>query len=188
MSSEEIGLFGLLSLDARRHRELLGGKADVSLLRLCLSMLSPRFAPVLLYRVAYACQRRRLTPVAKAFSLLNFLLFGIEIAVVCRIGPGLFFPHTHGTVIGAYRIGSNAIIYQGVTIGARDLVFTYDEKHRPVLGDGVLLGAGAKILGGICVGNNVIVAANAVVITSVPDHCVAGGVPAKILKKRNDVT
>jgi serine O-acetyltransferase len=188
MSSDEIGLFALLSLDARRHRELLGGKADVSVLKLCLSMLSPRFAPVLLYRLAYACQGRRLVPVAKAFSLLNFLLFGIEIAVACRIGPGLFFPHTHGTVIGAYRIGKNAVIYQGVTVGARDLDFAYDEEHRPVLGDDVLLGAGAKVLGGISLGDSVTVAANAVLLMSVPDHCVVGGVPAKILKTRNDAT
>lgn len=188
MSSEEIGLFGLLKLDARRHRKLLGGNTDVSPLRLYLGMLSPRFAPVLLYRLSYACQRRRLSPLAKLFSLLNFLLFGIEVAVACRIGPGLFFPHTHGTVIGAYSIGSNAVIYQGVTIGARDLDFTYDQTHRPVLGDGVLLGAGAKVLGGISLGDGVTVAANAVLLTSVPDHCVVAGVPAKILKTRNDVT
>ncbi|MFG3451516.1 serine O-acetyltransferase [Stutzerimonas nitrititolerans] len=188
MSSDEIGLFGLLKLDARRHRELLGGKVEVSLLRLYMGMLSPRFLPVLLYRLAYACQRWRLSPVAKAFSLLNFLLFGIEIAVACRIGPGLFFPHTHGTVIGAYSIGRNAVIYQGVTIGARDLDFTYDETHRPVLGDGVLLGAGAKVLGGITLGDGVTVAANAVLLMSVPDHCVVGGVPAKIIKSRNELT
>ncbi|VXC80963.1 serine O-acetyltransferase [Pseudomonas sp. 9Ag] len=188
MSSDEIGLFGLLRLDARRHRELLGGKVDVSLLRLYMGMLSPRFLPVLLYRFAYACHQLRLSPAAKMFSLLNFLLFGIEIAIACRIGPGLFFPHTHGTVIGAYSIGSNAVIYQGVTIGARDLDFTYDETHRPVLGNDVLLGAGAKVLGGITLGDGVTVASNAVLLMSVPDHCVVGGIPAKILKSRNEVT
>lgn len=185
MNMDEIGLFRLLSMDARRHRELLGGSKDVSWFRLCLGMLSPRFAPVLLCRLAYACQRRRLSPVAKFFSLLNFMFFGIEIAVACKIGPGLFFPHTQGTVIGAYRIGSNAIIYQGVTVGARDLDFTYDEEHRPVLGDGVMLGAGAKVLGGIHLGDGVTVAANAVLLMSVPDHAVVGGIPAKILKTRN---
>ncbi|UVL28179.1 serine O-acetyltransferase [Pseudomonas donghuensis] len=187
MYSDELGLFRLLTLDARRHRELLGGQVDVSLLRLCLSMLSPRFAPVLLCRLAYACQRRRLSPLAKVFSLLNFMVFGIEIAVACKIGPGLFFPHTQGTVIGAYSIGSNAVIYQGVTVGARDLDFTYDEHHRPVVGDGVMLGAGAKVLGGIRLGDNVTVAANAVLLMSVPDQSVVGGIPAKILKTRNEV-
>lgn len=185
MNKDEIGLFQLLRMDALRHRELLGGRVDVSSFKLCLGMLSPRFAPVLLCRLAYASQRRRLSPLAKIFSLLNFMFFGIEIAVACKIGPGLFFPHTQGTVIGAYRIGRNAIIYQGVTVGARDLDFTYDEQHRPVLGDGVMLGAGAKVLGGIQVGDGVTVAANAVLLMSVPDQCVVGGIPAKILKTRN---
>lgn len=187
MKSDEVGLFRLLILDCRRHRELLGGRVDASTLRLVVSMLSPRFAPVLLYRLAYACQRRRLSPLAKVFSLLNFMFFGIEIAVACKIGPGLFFPHTQGTVIGAYSIGSNAIIYQGVTVGARDLDFTYDEDHRPVLGDGVMLGAGAKVLGGIRLGNGVTVGANSVLLMSVPDQAVVGGIPAKILKTRNEV-
>lgn len=185
MNMDEIGLFRLLAMDAKRHRELLSGRSEVSWFRLCLGMLSPRFAPVLLCRLAYACQRRRLSPLAKIFSLLNFMFFGIEIAVACKIGPGLFFPHTQGTVIGAYRIGSNAIIYQGVTVGARDLDFTYDEAHRPVLGDGVMLGAGAKVLGGIQLGDGVTVAANAVLLMSVPDDSVVGGIPAKILKTRN---
>ena len=179
-------LFRLLTLDARRHQELLFGRLDVSMPKLCLSMLSPRFAPVLLYRLAYACQRKRLSPLAKVFSLLNFMVFGIEIAVACKIGPGLFFPHTQGTVIGAYSIGSNAVIYQGVTLGARDLDFTYNDQHRPVVGDGVMLGTGAKVLGGIRLGNEVTVGANAVVLMSVPDRSVVGGIPAKILKTRNE--
>lgn len=182
--TDEVGLFRLLILDCRRHRELLGGRSDASTLKLALGVLSPRFVPVLLYRLAYTCQRYRLSPLAKLFSLINFMFFGIEIAVACKIGPGLFFPHTQGTVIGAYSIGCNAIIYQGVTVGARDLNFTYDELHRPVLGDGVMIGAGAKVLGGICLGDGVTVAANAVVLMSLPAHCVAGGIPAKILKTR----
>lgn len=179
---DEIKLFDLLILDVKHHRKLLKGNEDVSSLLLWLSMLSPRFIPVLLYRLAHSCQINRIKILARILSLLNFLFFGIEIAASCRIGPGLFFPHTQGTVIGAYSIGCNAIIYQGVTVGARDLDFTYDEKHRPVLGDNVVLGTGSKILGGIFVGSGVTVAANAVLLMSVPDNCVVGGVPAKILK------
>ena len=184
MTSDEFGLFALLVLDAKRHRQLLGASEEVSLPRLCLGMFSPRFAPVLLYRLTQALQRCHLSPLAKCMSLLNFLLFGIEIATTCSIGPGLFLPHTHGTVIGASRIGRNAVIYQGVTVGARDLDFTYDEEHRPVLGDDIILGAGSKILGGISLGDGVVVAANAVVLISVPDYCTVGGVPAKIIKRR----
>lgn len=186
MKLDDIGLASLLLADARRHRALFGAEPNVSRLRLSLGMLSPRFAPVLLYRLAHACQRVHLSPLAKVFSLLNFMVFGIEIAVSCRIGPGLFFPHTQGTVIGAVSIGSNAVIYQGVTVGARDLDFTYDEAHRPVIGNDVMLGAGAKVLGGIRLGDGVTVAANAVLLMSVPDHAVAGGIPAKILKQRDE--
>jgi len=123
---------------------------------------------------------------ARLFSLVNFLLFGIEIAINCPIGPGLFFPHTHGTVIGALRIGSNAIIYQGVTVGAKDLDFTYDELHRPVVGDNVLIGAGAKVLGGVRLGNDVRVAANAVVLKSVVDNVTVAGVPASVMSKQGN--
>ncbi|MFB4393748.1 MULTISPECIES: serine O-acetyltransferase [unclassified Pseudomonas] len=186
MKSDDIGLMALLFADVRRHRELFGLTTNVSRVKLCLGMLSPRFAPVLLCRLAHACQRARLSPLAKAFSLLNFVVFGIEIAVACRIGPGLFFPHTQGTVIGAVSIGRNAVIYQGVTLGARDLDFTYDAAHRPVVGDDVMLAAGAKVLGGIRIGNGVTVAANGVLLMSVPDYSVVGGVPAKILKQRDE--
>ena len=85
MNTDEVGLFRLLAMDARRHRELFGAREDVSRLKLCLGMLSPRFAPVLLCRLAYSSQRCRLSPLAKVFSLLNFMLFGIEIAVNCKI-------------------------------------------------------------------------------------------------------
>ncbi|AOE82332.1 serine acetyltransferase [Pseudomonas lurida] len=185
MSERPLGLRQLLISDAIRHRELLGRSAISSGLKLWLGMLSPRFAPVLLHRLAHRCHRGPLGPFAKVFSLINFLFFGIEIAVACKIGPGLFFPHTHGTVIGAFTIGKNAVIYQGVTVGAKDLDFTYDAAHRPCIGDNVLLGAGAKVLGGIELGHGVTVAANAVLLSSVPDNVVVGGIPAKILKARN---
>jgi serine O-acetyltransferase len=185
MSDQPSGLRQLLVADAIRHRELLGQRPLGSGIKLWVGMLSPRFAPVLFHRLAHRCHRGPLAPLAKIFSLINFLFFGIEVAVACRIGPGLFFPHTQGTVIGAFTIGKNAVIYQGVTVGAKDLDFTYDAAHRPCIGDNVLLGAGAKVLGGIVLGDSVTVAANAVLLSSVPDDVVVGGIPAKILKSRN---
>ena len=132
-----------------------------------LAFLSPRFAPVLLCRVAHWLHLHRLGPVAKLVALLNFVVFGIEIAARCPIGEDLYFPHTQGTVVGAERIGKNAIIYQGVTLSARDMDFAYSEGRRPVVEDDVLIGSGAKVLGGITLGRGVSVGANALVVKSV---------------------
>lgn len=184
MEERDPGLRQVLIMDVQRHRELFGCQPLKSNVKIWLSMFSPRFVPVLLCRLAYKSQASGLGVLARIFSLLNFLLFGIEIATSCKIGPGLFFPHTHGTVIGAVSIGRNAIIYQGVTLGAKDLDFTYDAAHRPVVGDNAFFGAGAKVLGGLQIGNDVTVAANAVLLESAPDNVVVGGIPAKIIKYR----
>lgn len=180
------GLLKLLFADLSHQHKLLGGERSDPEWRLWFAILSPRFIPVLLYRLAYKCQSLRLGLLARGFSLANFLLFGIEIAGKCRIGPGLFFPHTQGTVIGAIAIGDNAIIYHGVTLGAKDLDFTYDSSHRPIIGDNVMIGAGAKVLGGIHVGDNVCIAANAVLLKTVPSNVVVAGIPARIVKTRDD--
>lgn len=186
MNTHNLGLRETLRLDLLRQHELLSGStcAQKQGLRFWLKVFSPRFAPVLLFRLAYKSQTTGLGILARIFSMLNVIFFGIEIATICRIGPGLFLPHTQGTVIGAVSIGENAVIYQGVTLGAKDLDFTYDEDRRPVVGNNVLIGAGAKILGGLTIGHNVSVAANAVVLNSVPDFAIAAGVPARIVSIR----
>ena len=115
--------------------------------------------------------------------MLNFLVFGIEIAIRCPIGKGLFLPHTQGTVIGAWSIGDNATIFQGVTLGAKGLNFSYDESSRPTLGDGVTIGAGAKVIGGISLGFNSIVGANAVVLHDVAPGSLVVGIPAKVVER-----
>jgi serine O-acetyltransferase len=176
-------LFPYLAADLRRARVLFHGAADgVSGLRLWLGVLSPRFVPVLLCRVAYFFYCLKLPPVAKFFSLLNFFFFGIEIAVQCRVGKGLFLPHTQGTVIGAYSIGENATIFQGVTLGARELDFSFLESSRPSVGDDVTIGSGAKVLGGLTLGSGSRIGANAVVLESIPANVAAAGVPARITK------
>lgn len=148
-----------------------------------LHAFSPRFAPVVLCRLANTLFRRRLSPLARLISLFNFVVFGIEIAMRCEIGPGLYFPHTQGTVIGAQQIGKNAVIYHGVTFGAKEIDIGYHDQQRPLVGDNVIVGSGAKILGGIVIGDNVIVGANAVVVDSLPANVVAGGIPAKIIRE-----
>lgn len=146
---------------------------------LWVSILSPRFIPILLCRIAHWFYLAKLTPLAKLTSLVNFFLFGIEIAIRCPIGPGIFFPHTQGTVIGASSIGFNATIFQGTTLGAREVDFSYFQDGRPVVGDDVTIGSGAKILGGILLGNGSRVGANAVVLSDVPEGVLVVGIPAK---------
>lgn len=114
------------------------------------------------------------------FSLINVILFGLEVTPRCKIGPGLLIPHTSGTVIGAAEIGSNVTIFQGVTLGAKfaDLAFT--PESRPVLEDDVVIGAGAKVLGGIRIGKKGIISANSLLMESVPANGFAIGVPAVV--------
>ncbi len=149
------------------------------------NILSPRFAPVAIVRVAHALYRNGHPILARIASSLNFLLFGIEMAVRCEAGPGLCFPHTGGIVLGARAIGRNVTIYHGVTIGAKEMDVAYTPDKRPLVGDNVVIGAGAKILGGIRIGDNSVIGANAVVTRDIPPDSVAGGIPAKVIKKRD---
>ena len=181
---EDFRLLSYLVADLRRARVLLNGAADgVTGLRLWLGVLSPRFVPVLLCRLAHAFYCWKLEPVAKVVSLLNFFLFGIEIAVRCPIGMGLFLPHTQGTVIGAWSIGKNATIFQGVTLGAKELDFSYQESSRPTVGDGVTIGAGAKVIGVLVLGSDSRVGANAVVLNDVAPGSLVVGIPAKVVDR-----
>lgn len=91
------------------------------------------------------------------------------------IGGGLLVQHGFATIIDAECIGSNCKIFQQVTVG-------YNGNKRPTIGDNVVICAGAKIFGGITIGNNVIVGANAVVVKDIPSNCVVGGVPAFKIK------
>lgn len=186
--SEEIATEGFRACvagDLRRFRSLSRDGGPVADLTVgdWLRLASPRFAPMLLHRVAHALQVRRLGPLAKLVSLANFIVFGIEIATRCPIGPGLFFPHTQGTVIGALAIGRNATIYQGVTLGAKELDFRYSQDSRPRVGDDVLIGSGAKVLGGIVIGDGVRIGANTVVTKSLAPGVTAVGSAMRVIEQ-----
>lgn len=143
-------------------------------------LFSPRLIPVVLCRLAYFFAKHNLGFIAKAFSMLNFIIFGIEISTKTFIDSGLMLPHTQGTVIGASYIGKNATIFQGVTLGAKFVDF--DNAFRPRIGNNVLIGAGAKVLGPIVIGDNVNIGSNAVVLKSIHDNHLALGIPAKQYK------
>ncbi|MES2372509.1 MAG: serine acetyltransferase [Bacteroidota bacterium] len=176
-------LIGLLKADLLR---LFLPNETPKKLRLWLKILHPRFIPVLFIRLAYSSNRYILTrPLSFILSFLNVFLFGIEVTPKCKIGGGLFLPHTVGTVIGAFEIGQNVTIFQGVTIGAKFADISYDATSRPVICDGVVIGAGAKILGSIKINSNAVISANSLVTTSVDEGAMMIGVPA-IKKVRNE--
>jgi serine O-acetyltransferase len=144
---------------------------------------SPRFAPVVLVRLAQSMAQKGHRRLANLCRFVNFTVFGLEVPTQVHIGPGLVFTHTQGTVIGAARIGDNATIFHQVTLGASQADFGYDFALRPVVGDGVTLSAGAKILGAVRVGDGSVVGANAVVLCDVPAGALAVGVPARIVTR-----
>jgi serine O-acetyltransferase len=114
-------------------------------------------------------------------KLLSEMLFGIEIPCEVVIGRHFVVEHCGGIVISGDAVfGDDCIIRQGVTVGLR---YT-GQRGSPVIGDRCDIGAGAKLLGAIRIGNDVAIGANAVVLTDVPDGCSAIGVPARIQPRR----
>jgi serine O-acetyltransferase len=173
-------LKSLLYADLERQLRLSDpAGARASFPRLLCRLLHPRFLPVVLCRCSRAALLSGVPVLANLLSYLNQILFGIEISPRCAIGPGIFFPHTSGTVIGASKIGRDVTVFQGVTLGARQIDMRYDLSLRPELGDFVVVGAGAKVLGGISLGDNVKVGANSVLLKSVPANATVAGIPAR---------
>lgn len=132
----------------------------------------------LLHRLAHALHRRRIPVVPQLLANLNIAQHGFDIPPYVPVGARFYVPHPVGTVITAQRIGSGVTLVSGVTIGMRN------GSDFPILGDGVYVGAGARILGDIVVGDRAQVGANAVVLKDVPPGHVAVGVPATIRPPR----
>jgi serine O-acetyltransferase len=170
-----------LRADIERYQRFMGNTGPVSTLRLVASCFNPRMAPVVLIRLAEFFHERRLGVLAKLFTMANVAIFGIESSPLVRIGGGLFLPHTVGTVLGAEKIGDNVTILQGVTLGTAEPDKGFTVSLRPVIGNHVVLGAGAKVIGRVTVGDHAKVGANAVVLQDVPAHAIAVGVPARII-------
>ena len=131
---------------------------------------------VMVRNIFYARVAYRHHYYAKVLSVFARPLPLLDISSTAEIGGGLIVQHGYATIIAPRKIGKNCWVNQGVTIG-----YTND-NDCPTLGDNVTVYAGAKILGDVHVGNNVVVAANAVVVKDVEDNCIVGGVPAKVIK------
>jgi serine O-acetyltransferase len=142
-----------------------------------IALLYPGLHAVWGHRVWHALWRRGFRFAARAGSQLTRAVTGIEIHPAARIGRRLFIDHGMGVVIGeTAEVGDDVLLYHGVTLGGR----TRDAgKRHPTLGDGVAVGAGAKILGPITIGAGTVVGANAVVTRDCPADAVLVGVPAR---------
>jgi len=146
----------------------------------------PGFHARQLHRLAHTLFRWRIPFLPRLVSHLNRFLTGIEIHPGARIGEGLFIDHGMGVVIGeTSEIGDNVTLYQGVTLGGTSHQRT---KRHPTLGNNVVVGVGAQIIGNITVGDNTKVGAGSVVVTSVPANATVVGVPGRVVAIRNPDT
>jgi len=137
----------------------------------------PGFHAVIFYRLARAAWRRNFLFIGRFLSHVGRFLTGIEIHPGASIGRRFFIDHGMGVVVGeTTEIGDNVTIYQGVTLGGTTLE---KGKRHPTLKDGAIIGAGAKVLGPIVIGESARVGSNAVVLKDVPDRASVVGIPAK---------
>jgi serine O-acetyltransferase len=129
------------------------------------------------YRLACWCKEQRIPLVYGMILRRLYLCHGLEIWG--NIDGGLYIPHPVGTVIGVKQMGRNCSVIAAVTIGMRE------EWAFPTIGDNVFIGAGARVLGDICIGDNAKVGANAVVLHDVPATETVVGAPARVVSSRN---
>ena len=144
----------------------------------------PGFHAICLHRFAHILHGLHIPVIPHCIMWLSRLITCIEIHPAATIGSGFFIDHGFGVVIGeTSEIGDNVTLFQGVTLGG-----TGKErgKRHPTLGNNVVVGAGAKVLGGITIGNDVYIGANAVVLKSVPDTCTVVGVPGRCVKQEGE--
>ena len=152
-------------------------------------LLYPGLHALILYRIAHALYKIKLFFLARFLSQAGRFFTGIEIHPGAQIGKRFFIDHGLGVVIGETTIvGDDVLLYQGSTLGGTGIV---KGKRHPTIGNNVVVGAGAKVLGNIVIGNNSYIGANAVVIKDVPPNSTVVGVPGRITKqdgKKMDVS
>lgn len=145
-------------------------------------LLYSGFHALLSYRIAHKLQKWGIPFFPRLISQLARFFTGIEIHPGAQIGKSFFIDHGMGVVIGETTIiGDNVLIYQGVTLGGTGKELG---KRHPTIMDGVTIGAGAKVLGNITIGENSNVGAGSVVVDNVPENSTVVGVPGRIIRQR----
>src|SRR3989338_8231896 len=144
-------------------------------------MLYPGLHALVFHKIARALWDMKIPFIPRAISQIARFITGIEIHPGAQIGKGFFIDHGMGVVIGETSIiGENVLLYQGVTLGGTGLA---KGKRHPTIGNNVVIGTGANVLGNITVGDNSYIGANAVVIKDVPPDSTVVGVPGRITKQ-----
>lgn len=145
--------------------------------------LYPSFKAILRYRLAHKLFLKKHYLLARYISQRTVRVTGIEIHPGAQIGNGLFIDHGHGVVIGETAIiGDNVTLYQGVTLGGTG---KEQGKRHPTVGNNVLIGAGAKVLGSFTIGDNSKIGAGSVVLENVPPNSTVVGVPGRVVNQNN---
>lgn len=144
----------------------------------------PGIHALVLHRISHRLWTWRLKWIARMLSQLARWLTGVEIHPAARIGKGLFIDHGMGVVVGeTAEIGDDCTLYHGVTLGGT----TWQrEKRHPTLGNNVVVGAGAKILGPVRVGDNARIGSNSVVVRDVPADATVVGIPGRVIPTKAD--
>lgn len=141
--------------------------------------LYPCIHALIAYRIAHVLYKKRIFFLARLISQLSRFFTGIEIHPGATIGKGLVIDHGMGVVIGeTAEIGDNVLLYHGVTLGGTG---KDKGKRHPTVGNNVIIGTGAKVLGNILIGDNVKIGANAVVLKNIQAGATAVGIPAKVI-------
>lgn len=142
-------------------------------------LLYPCVHALIAYRISHFFYKHKFFFIARLISQLSRFFTGIEIHPGAKIGKGLVIDHGMGVVIGeTAEVGDNVLIYHGVTLGGTG---KDKGKRHPTVGNNVVIGSGAKVLGPIKIGDNAKIGANAVVLKEVPEGATAVGIPAKII-------
>ena len=153
--------------------------AAVSTLEIILAY--PGFHARQFHRLAHYLYKSRVPVLPRLVSHISRFLTGIEIHPGAKIGEGFFIDHGMGVVIGeTAEIGDNVMLYQGVTLGGTSM---HKTKRHPTLGNNVVVGAGAHIIGAITIGDNVRIGSGSVVVKPVPPNCTVVGVPGRIVAR-----
>ena len=152
--------------------------------KISIFLLYPGVRAVIDHRIAHWFYKKGLFYIARSISQKSRKRTGIEIHPGATIGKRLVIDHGMGIVIGETTIiGDDCLLYQGVTLGGTG---KEKGKRHPTLGNNVLVGAGAKVLGSFTVGDNARIAANAVVLNEIPANATAVGVPAKVVRVKGE--